>query len=248
MAANTSTTTTNGSTVTFTVTYYVTYEDQGLTAKERARRKRSREWLAKVKERHDKWLQEELARIRKWSEDNAWRPRVSNYDDPKNRSHPHELKYWTLTASDDPDQIEPLWRTIYRRYMRGWVGLTVGSPSQYERDAINAFIKTLKKRDVLVDRGGDWLEWDDRCGIIGEFTALQLGIWFRNLDDHNRFVELLESFERRSQMFKLGDAAEVDAIQHLLEGENYLLSVGSDAAILSMVPGNNAVLAKMFVG
>lgn len=243
----TTTTTTNGSTVTITYqTWSVQYVDDGLSSKERARRERSRKWLAKIKERHDKWFAEEMARLRQWSIDNAWRPDVSIF--PKNT--PFALHCHTITATNEEDDMEPKWRTIYRRYMNGWLGLSLNDPSPYERERIDAFLKTIRKKDLLIDRDGTWLEWDSRDQFyIGPYTALQLGVWFRNLEDHNRFVELVESFEVRSVYYQLGEAADRDALRLLLQGENYLILDGETGGCLTMPPSSpNVVLAKMFVG
>jgi hypothetical protein len=240
---------TNGITVTYNVTCYttsgVTYasNDVKLTPKERRRRESTRKWLEKCRVRFEASHKLEMARIHAESKANAWRPHVSS----GKVSNPYEFNFWTITPGEE-NEMDRLWRTTVVRYKKGWCGMTLNDPSLYERERIDAFIKKLGKKNVLIDHDGTWFEWDESCGHIGSFTAVQMGVWFRTLDDHNAFVALIQSFPKRDQMFILGDAADVGAIRHLLEGENYLIVKGSHGVALTMPTGNNAVLVKMFVG
>jgi len=242
---NTSTTGTNG--VTVKITYYTTTAPAAppLTEKQRKERERTRKWLAKCNERHKIWFEKEMARLREEAKANAWRPQVSN----SKTSNPFELNYWTIYPGEE-NEMDPLWKTTRSRYKKGWCGMTVNDPSPYERERIDAFIKKLGKKNVLVDHHGTWFEWDESDSHIGGFIGVQMGVWFRALDDHNAFVAMLDGFPKRDQMFILGEAADADAIRHLLEGvENYSLVEGDRGVALTMPSdSNNAVLVKMFVG
>jgi hypothetical protein len=218
-----------------------------LSPKEQRKHDRDQKWWAKIKANQEMWFEREMARIHAEAEANAWRPQISN----SKTSNPYQLSWWSLGQPEDESEVEeqggtasPNWRAERNAYKRMWCGLTLSNPNAYERKLIEDFMASLRKKECFFH----FEQWQDREKEVGVHLTSTGGFWFKNLDDHNRFVALLESIPARTQMFVFGEAADIKAIRHLLKGENYMITKGDDGVALTMPEGSNAVLAKMFVG
>jgi hypothetical protein len=227
----------------------LTKEERKAAEKEQRRLARIDAWYKKAKENSKKWFKAELAAIIADNRANAWRPEVHSHDD---KMPAFELCYWSLARENcdhwHPDG-EPTWRTYRNRYNAGWVGITVSQTSPFEEMAINDFLSKLRKKDYLKDTEPDY-----ECNVkdIGEYPVNCHGIWFRNLDDHNQFVEMLRAIPKRDYLMDLGDGGDIDGIMNLLSGMNYWIIEGRHKSLLhvcqSQFNDTNIVLLKMFVG
>ena len=191
------------------------------------------------------WLERQFKEIKAQSEKDAWRPHVSN-----SKGQPaFSLAYWTLGRANSDEwypEGQPSWRTYRRLYDNGWCGITISDYSQFEYDAMVAFATQCGKKNCRQYLPEQFEQ--QSAGIdYGEYST---GFWFKKLEDHNTFVEILEGFPKRDIYFLLGEAHDLAGIEHLLAGENYRIVKGMSGRekVLSMQDGNKAILARMFCG
>ena len=217
-------------------------ETEAVSPAEAKRLAKIKAWSERAQARTTKWFEDEMVRIKADIVANAWRPRVSN----STTAHGLQLFYHTLgRASSDESYPKPgpTWKTYRSRYNKGWLGLSLSNISPFEQAAIDAFLKTIKKRDLLLTIPD---QFDDEDKEIGTITNACHGFWFRHLVDHNRFVEMLSAIPSRSNRIRLNQAKLPKQVRDWLKGTNWCLHKGEQGTALTMEDSNNAVLVKMF--
>ena len=213
-----------------------------LDPKEVKRFTRAAAWAERANARAQAWFEEEIKRIEADAAANAWRPRVSN----RPVANDQQLYFHSLgRASSDETYPSggPTWKTYRNRYNRGWCGLTLSNISPFEQVIIDTFIKTVKKRDLLITVSDEFTDYHQE---VGQIVKVSRGFWFRKLDEHNRFVEVLNAIPPRSNMILLKKDKLPRQVTKWLAGSNWCLDKGTNGAFLTMAESNNAVLVKLF--
>jgi len=203
-----------------------------------ASRERTRKWLENCRKTFEASLAARIKQIEERIEANRWRPEVSH-----RQSNDFAMSWWSLGRTES-DEGDPKWRTWQSRYDRNWVGLTICSISPYERFCIDNCIKHIPKKDVICT---GWEEYDDNHREHGTYDTNGTGYWFRNLEDHNRFVAMLEAIPERTQIIEIGENYDRGASKRYLKGENHWVIACDRKTVVSMQESSNAVLMKLFL-
>jgi hypothetical protein len=233
--------TVSGSTsFTFTYISVETKEQKKERLKREKRAASAKRWFERARARNEAWFAAEMIKVEAEAKANEWRPKVSH------RNYNCYDLAWHSLGKAGADEHEN-WRRERIRYINKWCGITISHLSHFEQQEINAFISTIRKRDVYNTGNEPFTDYD---GVVGGHKVISTGYWFRNLEDHNRFVKMLEAIPQRKEGLLISDSeltkATISKIKRNLSGCNYMLTRGQIESVLTFATKDSEKINGIF--
>lgn len=223
MLYNTTTTSTTGTTYTWTIA----------PPKETRFQKKMRQ----INERSNKRLEVILAKLGEDEIKNAWRPNIRGGIEHGQPGTKLGLAWWNL-ARPDADDGWPTWRKERARYDNDWCGVTMSNATLSERRKINAFIKTIRHRDVF--RVG-WTHEQTIVDGVGRVPTCSVSYWFKKVEDIIAFDAMLRTLPQRTVELKLAEDFDSVELKRLIQGLNHVVYTSHEGSILSMEPNDQKI-------
>jgi hypothetical protein len=146
-------------------------------------------------------------------------------------THPLRIHQHSISPGSDDRDGQSREARLHRK---GWVGLSVGTYSDYEDARIMEYVDSLGK-DVYRKR--PWLDerCDERPGDIGPFASRYRFFYFSTEQQRQALVDLIEGFPQRDHEMFVTDAYKNDPhFRQAVVGLNWHVFEGEDGNLLTI--------------